>query len=66
MKSKRIARVLFFLICSIATALISSAQTLTTHQLTLIHPDDPDFDTLLSANFPGIERLDGYSVVRPY
>ncbi|MGC1604035.1 MAG: hypothetical protein WA748_00825 [Candidatus Acidiferrum sp.] len=66
MKSKRIARVLFFLICSVATALISSAQTLTTHQLTLIHPDDPDFDTLLSANFPGIERLDGYSVVRPY
>ena len=32
----------------------------------MIRPDDPDFDTLLNGNFPGVERLAGYAIIRPY
>ncbi|MGB2644097.1 MAG: hypothetical protein WBG02_07005 [Candidatus Acidiferrum sp.] len=35
-------------------------------QLTVIHPDDAEFDSMLESNFPGVDRLDGYSTVRPY
>jgi hypothetical protein len=35
-------------------------------ELTLISPDDPQFETLLNANFPGLENLVGYQGMRPY
>jgi hypothetical protein len=35
-------------------------------QLTLIPANDPEFETLLNTNFPGLESLDGYAVFRPY
>jgi hypothetical protein len=65
-KSKPLARLLLFLICSAATSSISSAQTPAPHQLTLIHPDDRVFDQLLNTNFPGLDRLDGYPAFRPF
>jgi hypothetical protein len=34
--------------------------------LTLIHPNDPEFDNLLTANFPGLDKLDGYALYRPF
>jgi hypothetical protein len=55
---------LLILVCIIPFS--SSAQSAPLRQLTLIHPEDPDFDTLLNTNFPGLERLDGYSAFRPY
>jgi hypothetical protein len=65
-KSIPIVKLLLFLLSSAATAFISSAQTPAPRQLTLIHPDDPDFDTLLNGNFTGVDNLDGYSAIRPY
>jgi hypothetical protein len=35
-------------------------------QITLIHPNDPEFEPLLNSNFPGLEGLDGFAVFRPY
>ena len=42
------------------------AQSGSSRQLTLIHPDNPEFETLLNSNFPGLERLDGFAIFRPY
>jgi hypothetical protein len=42
------------------------AQSGSSHQLTLIHPDDTEFETLLNGNFPGFEMLDGFAIFRPY
>jgi hypothetical protein len=55
---------LLFMLCVIPIS--ASAQAPASRQLTLIHPDDQDFETLLNGNFPGVERLDGYSIFRPY
>ena len=44
----------------------SPAQPSSSRQLTLIRPDDADFDTMLNSNFPGLERLDGFAIFRPY
>lgn len=48
------------------SALAASRQSTSPRQLTLIHPDDPEFETLLNGNFPGLESLDGYAIFRPY
>jgi len=42
------------------------AQSGSSHQLTLIHPDDPEFEALLNGNFPGLERSNGFAIFRPY
>jgi hypothetical protein len=62
-----VPRLVFLLCCSSAASFGGLAQTAApTHQLTLIHPSDPGFDSLLTANFPGLENLDGYAVYRPF
>jgi hypothetical protein len=43
-----------------------SAQTPSSQQLTLIKPGDGDFEPTLTANFPGIEDLNGYSAIQPF
>jgi hypothetical protein len=51
------------LICVTSPACLAQNQA---PSLTLIHPDDQDFETILTTNFPGLEELDGYTVFRPY
>jgi len=55
---------LLFMVCMIPVR--TPAQAGASRQLTLIHPDDPEFETLLNSNFPGLERLDGFAIFRPY
>jgi hypothetical protein len=63
-----VPRLLPFFLLAVAVAIPSrgSAQTPASRQLTLIHPDDPEFESLLNANFPGIELIEGYAIFRPY
>jgi hypothetical protein len=62
-----VARLVFLLCCSSAGSFGGLAQTAApTHQLTLIRPSDPGFDALLTENFPGLEKLDGYAGYRPF
>jgi hypothetical protein len=42
------------------------AQGNESHELTLIHPDDSDFQPLLDARFPGFSSLNSYSTIRPF
>lgn len=65
-KTRDAGRIFLLLLLACATALSAFGQSTPSRQLTLIHPDDPDFETLLNSNFPGLERLDGYAVFRPY
>jgi hypothetical protein len=43
-----------------------SSQTGASRQLTLVHPEDSAFDSLLNANFPGIQNLESYGAIRPF
>ena len=42
------------------------AQSQGTRKLTLITPEQPDFEAVLSANFPGIQEFDAYRMVSPF
>jgi hypothetical protein len=42
------------------------AQSQATRSLTLITPEQPDFEAVLSSNFPGIQEFDAYQVVSPF
>ena len=57
---------LLLLFCAIVSPSPSKAQTVPARQLTLIQPNDPGFDNLLTTNFPGLARLDGYDTYRPF
>jgi hypothetical protein len=50
-----------FLVCSNA-----SAQTPVSRLLTLIQPENPDFDTVLNQNFPDFQKFDAYQKIRPF
>lgn len=50
---------LLFVLCLFSTRAI--AQDPASRQLTLIRPDDQEFEELLNTNFPGLDRLDGYA-----
>ncbi len=67
MNYRCVPQLVFLLSCSAAGAFSGLAQTAApAHQLTLIRPSDPGFDGLLTENFPGLEKLDGYAVYRPF
>jgi len=58
--------VALLLLPGVAASQAPSAPPDTGHKLTLIGPNDRDFDSLLTSNFPGIDLLDGFRVVRPF
>ena len=57
---------LVFLFCASLAPSPSKAQSVPVRQLTLIQPNDPGFDDLLTTNFPGLDSLDGYATYRPF
>ena len=61
---KSLSLLLFF--CATVSPSPAKAQTVPVRQLTLIQPNDPSFDNLLTTNFPGLDRLDGYATYRPF
>ena len=67
MNYRPVLRFVFLLCWSAAGAFLSLAQTAAPPRpLTLIRPSDSGFDALLTANFPGLDNLDGYAVYRPF
>lgn len=67
MNYKLLLRLVFLFYWWTALAVSTLAQTeVPQRQLTLIRPGDSGFDALLSENFPGLEKLDGYAVYRPF
>jgi hypothetical protein len=44
----------------------ASAQSTGSHELTLIHPEDEAFDSLLTQNFRGFQDLEDYRAVLPF
>jgi hypothetical protein len=54
------------LLCICVSAVGSWGQNAPPRQLTLIQPNDSSFDQLVSTNFPGLDRLDGYAIYRPF
>lgn len=63
-------RITFFAFALLTVSLLLPsqirAQNSPDKQITLIRPNDPEFGALLNSNFPGLENLDGFSVLRPY
>jgi hypothetical protein len=61
-----IALVLALSVFSCVAPVGASAQSTGSHQLTLIHPEDANFDVLLTQNFRGFQDLEDYRAVRPF
>lgn len=62
-----IARILFLLMWYCTAVLGASAQTVApARQLTVIHPDDADFDLLMNKNFFTFDGLADYRAIRPF
>ncbi|SRR5579883_585058 len=50
----------------VAASQTAPSQPDITHTLTLIGPNDPEFERLITENYPGMEDLEGYRAMRPY
>ncbi len=48
------------------TPVCARAQSTPPRQLTLIRPDDQEFETVLEEKYPGLQNLDCYAIVRPF
>lgn len=56
--------VAFILICTIPSSV--AAQASAPRTLTLIRPDDPEFEALVADKFPGVQSLQNYARLKPF
>jgi hypothetical protein len=65
-RSRTLALLLSCLILVSLAAPTTSAQSKPSRQLTLIHPDDQNFESLLANNYPGFQHFEAYQTVRSF
>jgi hypothetical protein len=61
-----VLRTLFLFVLVSASTPGASAQLGESRQLTLMHPQETDFEAILNASYPGFTNLDNYRAIRPF